>query len=223
MKLDQYDLQQALRRLPVELKKLMESDEWENQIFVGGGYLRAVVAGETVNDIDVFVNSKKEAELLAMKLGKPGDVATTDNAFTVKRSHGVPIQIIHRWVFKMAEDVARSFDFTVCCAVISHNNADGWDSYCDDRFYTDLASKRLVYRCPERNEDAGGSMIRVLKYYQKGYRIPLSSLACVIARLMRDVDLLRIEGGLKNKREIAHIIRGLLIEVDPNGIHPDEQ
>lgn len=222
MQLDKQDLHWALVRLPNKLKSIMLDPEWLGNIFVGGGYLRAIVANETVNDVDVFVKSEKEAELLAYKLCEDRkDIFKTDNAYTVKGS--LPIQIIHRWVFEKPEDVSNSFDFTVCCAVlyIQEINKDvagkpkpNWQSFCDDRFYIDLASKRLVYRKPVRNEDAGGSILRVLKYYQKGYRIPLDSLGAVIARLVKALDPNRID--INNEGDVGHVITGLLREVDPN-------
>lgn len=219
--LDYFDLNFAIRRLPVNLKKIMQTEEWSGNIFVGGGYLRAIVSGEGVNDVDVFVKTEKDAELLAFKLAKNADdIVKTDNAYTVKGK--MVIQVIHRWVFEKPEDVSNSFDFTCCCAVFSCSvtkDVDGklvvsWKSYCDERFYRDLASKRLIYRKPERNEDAGGSMLRVLKYYQKGYRIPIDSLGSVIARLIKDVDTSRCP--LTNEYQTAKIITGLLREVDPN-------
>lgn len=212
MKLDVQDLKWALQRLPLNLKTLMKDPEWAGNIFVGGGYLRSIVANEPINDVDVFVKSEKDAELLAYKLcTDKRDIVKTDNAYTIKGK--MVIQIIHRWLFDQPEDVSNSFDFTICCAVF-YFNGDNFDSYCDDRFYIDLASKRLVYRCPVRNEDAGGSMLRVLKYYQKGYRIPLNSLGAVIARLVGSVDITRID--LKNEIGVASIITGLLREVDPD-------
>lgn len=57
-------------------------------------------------------------------------------------------------------------------------------------------------------------MLRVLKYYQRGYRIPLDSFGAVLARLLiavRDKD--RIDEDF-----MAKIITGLLVEVDPAGI-----
>lgn len=209
--LDRQDLIWALRRVPKELKELMEEPEWQGKIFVGGGFLRSTVAGEPINDVDVFVGSKEVAELIALKLCKDKkDVYRTDNAFTVKGK--LPIQIIHRWLFDSCESVADSFDFTVCCAAFSYGSS-GWTSWCDDKFYTDLAAKRLVYRSPVRNEDAGGSMLRVLKYYQKGYRIPLNSLGAVIARLVKDIDTDKCP--LDNEQAVAHLITSLLVEVDP--------
>lgn len=213
MKLDKQDLSWAVRRLPKNLKAIMAEPDWLNNIFVGGGYLRCIVSGEKLNDIDVFCKSAQVAELLAYKLAyDKKDVIRTDNAFTVRGP--ITIQIIHRWVFDKPEDVSNSFDFTVCCAVISMPEKDKWDSYCDDRFYRDLAAKRLVYRSPVRNEDAGGSMLRVLKYYQRGYRIPLDSLGAVMARL---VTKLRADGtNMAEEKDVAHVLTGLLREVDPN-------
>ncbi len=210
MKLGKHDFIWAIQRMPENLKTVMKEEWWHNNVFVGGGYLRAIVAGEKVNDIDVFVKSEKDAELLAYKLCyDKKDVHKTDNAFTIKGK--TVIQIIHRWVFEKPEDVANSFDFTVCCAVI-HFDGSKFDSFCDDNFYIDLASKRLVYRIPVRNEDAGGSMLRVLKYYQKGYRIPLDSLAAVIARLIKS---LKPELDIQNEFETSKVLTGLLREVDP--------
>src|SRR5205823_1616619 len=72
---------------------------------------------------------------------------------------------------------------------------------------------RLVYRRPKRNEDAGGSMLRVLKYYAKGYRIPLDSMGAVIARMMMGVEWDKIRNS---EDQLAEIVTGLLREVDPS-------
>jgi len=210
MKLDIQDLKWAIQRLPLNLKKVMQEPEWRGNIFVGGGYLRSIVANEPINDVDVFVKTSKDADLLAYRLCvDKKDVTRTDNAYTIKGK--MVIQIIHRWLFEKPEDVSNSFDFTICCAVIYFD--DKFDSFCDDRFYIDIASKRLVYRCPIRNEDAGGSMLRVLKYYQKGYRIPLNSLGSVIARLIKSIDTGK--GDIHDEEWVGWVITGLLREVDP--------
>lgn len=227
--LDLNDLKFSVMRLPLNLKKLMIEKEWAGSVFVGGGYIRSIITNEPINDIDVFVKSQKDAELLALKLAKhKEDIHKTDNAYTIKGSNP-PVQIIHRWTFDKPSNVADSFDFTICCAVIYYESflpakmnssskepelIERWGSFCDDRFYADLAGKRIVYRSPIRNEDAGGSMLRVLKYYQKGYRIPLDSLGAIIARLLKDFDPKRI--NFKDEAEVGRIITGLLREVDPD-------
>jgi hypothetical protein len=252
--LTRHDLQFALMRCPKALLHTMKA-AMPGKIFVGGGFLRSIVSGEAVNDVDVFVSSKENALTLARTLAirkmhlvrktevdgivtiRPllftelnknqvqqveRGIYTTDNAYTLT-GFSPSIQIIHRWVFDAGNLVAASFDFTCCAAAFWWDGA-AWRSYCDERFYCDVASKRLVYRAPERNEDAGGSMLRVLKYYQRGYRIPLDSLAKVIARLVKGVDfakLTRVEYDGTERREVINeydfgvIIAGLLREVDP--------
>lgn len=209
-KLDNQDLSFCVRRLPKKLKEIMISEDWKNKIFVAGGYIRSVIANEPINDIDIFVNSKKEAELLAYKLAGKEDIICTDNAYTVKGK--IPYQIIHRWTFETAEDTAKSFDFTICSGVISYDA--NWDSYCNERFYIDLAAKRLVYTSPMRNEDAGGSLLRVLKYYQRGYRIPINFLGAVVARLVKDLEPDKID--IKDEAQVGKVLTGLLRLVDPN-------
>jgi hypothetical protein len=58
----------------------------------------------------------------------------------------------------------------------------------------------------------------VLKFYQKGYRIPLDSLAAVVARLVNDVKVAKLEYVKEESREaqLTKVLTGLLREVDPN-------
>ena len=211
MKLDEQDLRWALLRMPMKLKEVMRDPEWADKVFVGGGFLRSIVSNEPVNDVDIFVKSKQEAELLAFKLRyDKNDIIKTENAYTIKGK--MVMQVIHRWVFEKPEDVSNSFDFTICCAVIYFDGKE-FRSFCDERFYTDLAAKRIIYRKPIRNEDAGGSMLRVLKYYQKGYRIPLDSLGAVIARLVKALD--PEKSDLSDEMQVGKVLTGLLRQVDP--------
>ena len=246
-----HDFQWCLRRTPRRVLELLK--EKPGAVFVGGGFVRAVIANEPVNDIDLFTTDKDSATaaarfLLDLKEGQDAGrkIHATDNAFTVKGLR-MPVQIIHRWTYTTPEQLMTSFDFTIAMAGfwwektgedIVVQGVDGttvttqvtkvgkWHSICDDHFYEDLAGKRLRYTSPQRNEDAGGSMLRVLKFYQRGYRIPLDSLGAVMARLTNAVKLEQFEaighGGdrfgtdQEREREWAWILTGLLREVDPN-------
>jgi hypothetical protein len=210
----------------------MKSSEWFGRVFVGGGFLRAVISREPVNDVDVFCSDKKTAWALAeelvaeeFKLRKgfskeqvKRKIYPTDNAYTL-RCLNPCVQIIHRWTFKNGEDVINSFDFTVCRAAFWYDG-HAWQSICDPRFYPDLAAKRLRYCNPVRIEEAGGSMLRVLKYYQKGYRIPIDHLGAVIARCVSSLDLKRVSDrdypDQLDERQVARVVTGLLREVDPS-------
>lgn len=229
-KLNPHDLQQAIRRLPKEL--VQELRNHPGKIMVGGGYLRSVVANEFVNDIDVFVPSRADAEALAKRLsaaGRSGGRPTRkihESPFAYSVHEYKPmIQIIHRWTFDNCESVCQSFDFTCCAAAFtwesfeSDPKAGRWTSYCDEGFYTAVAAKRLIYTCPKREEEPGGSTLRILKYYQKGYRVPLDSLSQVLSRLFLGVinpdKPWRIVLEERDEYQLARILCGLLRDVDP--------
>lgn len=211
------DLFWILRRLPRPVVNLMKT---QLNLFMAGGFIRACVAGEEAQDVDLFAPDLERAELYARVLvvDKGSAVFRTKNALTIRLPEvALPIQVIHRWTYAKPEDLIESFDFTVAKGVVWFNKAlDNWDSLVHDDFYADLAAKRLVYTKPQRNEDAGGSLLRVLKFYQKGYRIPLDSLAKVAARLMLGVRSEAL-GALAGDHETALgiALTGLLHEVDP--------
>lgn len=237
VQLENFDLLQLVRRLPKRVVAILKANP--GQVFVAGGYVRSVIANEQVNDIDLFTSSPQLAKELATKLGeevrrKPYE---TDNAYTV-RMRGPAVQFIHKWSFNSPQDCIASFDFTIAAAAFwwkegnkvetdvngTHFSQPRWESLSHPQFYAHLAAKRLVYRSPIRNEEAGGSMLRVLKFYQRGYRIPIDSLGAVIARLVGGIkeDGLRgfLSDGLSYEQAVAKVLTGLLHEVDPQ-IDPD--
>lgn len=212
------DLQWILRLTPRRVLEIMK--ERPGNVFLAGGFIRAAVANEKASDIDLFVPSVDEAQLVALLLKSEepkAKIYKSDNAFSVKLER-MPVQVIHRWTYEKAEDLVESFDFTIAKAAVWFDPSVGWSSLCAPSFYPDLAAKRLTYTSPQRNEDAGGSILRVLKYYQRGYRIPLDSLGAVIARLVEAVDFEKIHEGREETREkqMAKVLTGLLREVDPN-------
>ena len=221
MTLNKYDLHWCVRRLPYAVRALIKKEE----IVVAGGYVRACILNEKINDIDLFIPDAPYAKEIAEGLvgEKKHRVIKTQNAITLK-GFKYPIQLITRWTYDDPLKILDSFDFTICQA------AFWWDHYCcqwksavSDAFYQDLAAKRLVYTSPIREEAPGGSILRILKYYQRGYRITIPSLSSVITRLAVGVDfggqMVDSDGGL-DASQFGKIIRALLREVDPN-IDPD--
>ena len=222
-----HDLNWAVRLLPVRVRNQMIT--YGPRLVLGGGFVRSTVSGEKPNDIDLFTQNAEDAKLFAEELSKEskkGKPYETGNALSVKLSSRAFVQYIHRWTFPTPADLIESFDFTIACSALWFESGK-WTSLVDDDFYADLAAKRLVYRSPLRNEDAGGSMLRVLKFYQRGFRIPLDSLGAVIARLVDGVDLKGVEVvtghdfsgtsaiGDTTEKRWSKIITGLLREVDP--------
>ena len=138
----------------------------------------------------------------------------------------LPVQFIHRWTFNDGGALIESFDFTVAMAAIWFDReAQRWQSVASPHFYPDLASRRLRYSFPKRNEDAGGSILRVQKFLGRGYQISPEEFGKVIARLIGGVnpDTKFWEAG---EVERAAVLVGLLRQADPltviDGLEPSD-
>lgn len=202
-------------RLPKDVMNLLKN---RGPLFLAGGFIRSTISGEKPNDIDLFGCSKEILHSIAkdLTLSREGaKLHETENAFTVLTMNRLPVQFIHRWVFDAPGPCCLSFDFTIAQAALWHDGED-WRSIAADRFYTDLAAKRLVYTSPIRNEDAGGSMLRVRKFLQRGYNIQAPALAAVMARVFQDVRKeYQNSPTVPTEAEVATSITALLREVDP--------
>jgi hypothetical protein len=223
-KLSWYDLQRAINQLPKIVHDYLKVQY--GKVFVAGGYLRSIVTGEEINDIDLYTDGTIDPKWVATEIHTKKMLVGTskledgDNAYTIISSD-FPIQVIHRWNFPNTIDIITTFDFTIACAALWFNKeTNKWDSCCHDAFYEDLAAKRLIYtKPPEDKQEPGATLLRVLKFYQKGYKIPLDSLSHIISRLVSEVDLDRLRSW-ECEDPLAHVILGMLREVDPN-TNPD--
>ena len=222
MEMNKYDLNWCVRRLPYAVRSLLKK---KSIIVVAGGYIRACILNEPINDVDLFVGSKEYAKRIALEMVDDDEkrLIITDNAITIKGMK-YPVQFITRWVYDNPSAILNSFDFTICQAAFWWDASEcRWRSVVSDTFYQDLAAKRLIYTDPVREEEPGGSMLRVLKYYQKGYRITLDAYASVITRLVGGVEFDErtiYPDGSVAPDQFQKIIKGLLHEVDPN-VDPD--
>jgi len=196
-------------RLPKDIRDLLVKYP---TLMVAGGFIRSTIAGERVSDIDIFGPGKDMLKYAAQEiaLNRKGRIHETDNAITVLTSSRMPLQFITRWLYETPTGLVESFDYTICQAVIGLQDKK-WVGYCSDMFYPDLAARRLNYTAPDRNEDAGGSILRMRKFLSKGYTIQANSMAKVIARLVYKIDFSKVT----TEKEIARILVSLLREVDP--------
>lgn len=187
LELKQADLQLVVRRLPVDVRDALRSNP--GKLFVAGGFIRAVVGNEEVNDVDLFGQSTELLRRVAadMKASRDAKRLETKNAITLVAPDRLPLQFITRWVFDDADGVVASFDFSVCKATVFFEGGR-FKSRIGADFYSDLAAKRLTYTAPVRDEEAGGSMLRVIKYVKRGYRIQMGDLGLVIGRIFANYD-----------------------------------
>lgn len=212
----QEDIDYCVRGLPAELGD--ELHEHPNLV-IAGGYMRWKIANEKASDIDVFAPTAQEAKEAAARLAKKlkATVITTDNACTlIGDKLPFPIQFIHKWTYGTPGDVIQSFDFTISQAAIyfASNGQSGmksgmkWQSVCSDRFYADLAAKRLVYagsNCP------GGTMLRMAKFLRRGYRISPENMAGIVTDVAGEASSIDASKG----ESMRTAILGLLRSVDP--------
>lgn len=212
MEFDANDLRYVVGRLPLDVRTLLK--EHPAKLFVGGGFIRATVAGETPSDIDIFGHGKAHLGAVAEVLKdrrQRAKLHTTKNAITLLSDNRMPVQFITRWTFDTPGELIASFDFTVCQAAVWWTGSQ-WASRVGDRFFMDLAARRLVYTSPIREEEAGGSLLRAIKYTKRGYSIQISSLGAVVERLFSAVERspMTVDGG-----GTKQVLVGLLREVDP--------
>jgi hypothetical protein len=213
------DAEHVIRRLPKDVREAMK----KHGLILAGGFIRSIVAGEEVKDIDLF------GQLTALQ-NAAHEIATgrgidnphyTKNAITIVAAPRTPLQFITRWTY--GPDAAgvnallHELDFTVCQAAIWWDvRGCFWRTMCSEAFYEDLAARRLVYTNPQREEEAGGSMMRVRKFLARGYNIQSVSLGAVMARVFSRVE--KSDLTKHGERGISRVVTGLLQEVDPLSI-----
>ena len=233
MNLTDTDLNFVVRRLPKDVRTLLQSNA--GLLYVGGGFIRDTIAGIEPKDLDILgapTRLKGAAAALHVMRGNEGNKVIaheTDNAITIVCPPRLPVQFITRWTFANSRDALASFDFTVCQACIYFDSGlDIFVGECSDLFYPDLAARRLTYTFPQREEEAGGSMMRAVKFLRRGWNIQPHSLAGVMSRVAMKVDWERINAGRvipeDKERAVAAVVGGLLREVDPllvvDGLEP---
>ncbi|MBL4769343.1 MAG: hypothetical protein JKY94_16845 [Rhodobacteraceae bacterium] len=204
--LNRDDMQRCLATMPKKVRAALQ----KSGAFLCGGYIRARIAGEKVNDFDFLVQPGKAAALvdLLQKAYEAKKVHRTANATTITPPGMPALQVIHRWTFDTLAEALDSLDFTIATAGIQYGK-NGWTSRCSPDFYPDLAAKRLRYRQPQRIEDEGGSLLRVLKFVGKGYHISPMEMAKVVARACKGLD-----GDASENERCLHLGK-VLFEVDP--------
>lgn len=189
-------------------------------LILAGGFIRAAVAGEKISDIDLFISSAEQAENLSVRLAEMRNCRrhVTPNAITICGGDGPKVQFIYRWTFVDPRDAVKSFDFSISRAAVWYDDFySDLDGICDVRFYRDLAARRLTYMAPERNEDAGASLLRMRKFLARGYTISAYEMAKVVARMVVKMSHNhRKELAEAAEPDVADVLTHYLRLIDPS-------
>lgn len=201
------DIQRVVSRLPPQVRKAVEKRGYGT--FVAGGFVRAVIAGERPSDIDIFVASATEAQMLRDELVGDGSCFESDFAYSMW-VQGQKVQVIHKWTFQSHGQLLSAFDFSVARAVVWCETEGVWNGEVSHRFYSDLAARRLQYMLGTAHREgieSGGTLLRMVKYLRRGYSISPENLTTVVLHAV-------VNGDPVDDDAYTQLV-GMLREVDP--------
>lgn len=139
---------------------------------IAGGALTSAFTGQPINDVDFYFKSKEDfIEAVAQAYEESlWCVAATDRAVTFVQ-HDRVIQLMHFDFFTDAQAVFDAFDYTI---VMAAYDIDKEEFVFHEDFFKHAAQRFLRFHSGTRYPY--GSLMRVLKYQDRGYKIGKSDL-----------------------------------------------
>lgn len=164
--------------------------------FVAGGALTSVFTNHAISDVDIYFKTKEDFIRAVEQAYDEGMwcVAATDRAVTFVYRTSV-VQLMHFDFFPTAEAIFDAFDYTVNMAAYDIDQ----DKFTFSEDFFKHASQRFL-RFHSGTRYPYGSLMRVLKYQDRGYKIGKSDLlriglACQKVELNTWDDLAAAIGG----------------------------
>lgn len=189
--LEQDDIKRVMFMIPDSIVDAMKRHP--GKIIIAGGIIRALVAGESIKDLDIFVPGQSEAEKWLDEVGLDYEIGDKYLTTEPSENFSYEIQTVWRYPFKEPWEIPEQFDYTVVKAAIWYDPG-GKDKdpefvgICHERFYRDIARRALVFCC-ERDTERVLSIPRILRYTQYGYSMDPKSMAEVIIKTCLSLDL----------------------------------
>lgn len=131
------------------------------QFWVAGGAALSAIAGTPINDYDIFSPEPNEVVDWLKKGGFKEVSRIEDYLVNLRDPWNNHIQVITRFSPLNVEALFETFDFTISCAAY-----DGTKFSCHDRFFQDVATRRLVMN---KIHWPLKTLERVAKYSRRGY------------------------------------------------------
>lgn len=159
---------------PSELKKILAAGAgfMPPRAFIAGGALTSAFTGRDIKDVDLYFKDL-QAFKAAIEMAYDDGlwcVSATDRAVTFVQGKSI-IQLMHFDFFPTAEAVFDAFDFTVCMAAY---DLDSKEFLFHESFMKHAAQRFLRFHSGTRYPF--GSLLRVLKYQERGYSIGKADL-----------------------------------------------
>jgi hypothetical protein len=181
------------KQLPEDVKVLLQ--RFGSGLCVAGGFCRDSFLGDTPKDVDIFGTSEELVRDASNWFGwlnndYEGAVDTANSrTFKPKYDHEVqPVQFVTRTFYSTHEELIESFDWSVCqCAVYFSHLSEKFEGICTKAFGEDIQAGTLHYTAPERDEDPGASVLRMVKLTHRGFKPTEDSIARAIGRFAAEL------------------------------------
>jgi len=150
-----------------------------SKFWIAGGCFIGIVTGSRIKDIDVFA---PDPARVIDEFKSRGYMETFENDWVKNFQHkGLIIQVIKKYVYATPQQTIDDFDFTIVSAAY-----DGKDFIAYERFYLDVAQRRIVITNLVKPLN---TLKRAIKYASRGF------VMCPVAlsRLAKDINLLKID------------------------------
>lgn len=151
---------------------------------IAGGCFTQLFLGNKPNDIDVFFKNENQMNIAVSRIKNNSNFKITfENDYVLNSfKNNQKIQLIKKYFFENPEDILQSFDFTI--VKFAYN---GEEIFYHDRFFKDLAKKRLVI---DKNlMKPLGTLKRSYKYTKRGFTLCPKAMA----RLAKNIQELNID------------------------------
>jgi hypothetical protein len=146
--------------------------------WIAGGSIKDYFFKTKIKDFDLFFPNQFEMEKMLNHFKDRNEVKFEVDKVANIVIKGRVYQIVKKNFFQDPIDTISNFDFTVCCGAVDRENF-----YCDDNYFIDLASKKLMVNNLTFPVD---SIRRMQKYIKKGFSIcnnQISEIAIAVSRL----------------------------------------
>jgi hypothetical protein len=181
------------RQLPEDVTNLLR--HIGSGICVAGGFCRDAFLGDCPKDVDIFGTSAEVVEeaidWFSWHCKEYDERVVTANSRTFKPAydHEVqPVQFVERCFYPTHEELIESFDWSVCQCAVYWCGWERWEGIATKAFGEDIQAGRLHYTAPERDEDPGASILRMMKLTQRGFKPTEDSIARCIGRFASELN-----------------------------------
>jgi hypothetical protein len=161
---------------------------------IAGGFIGSIFTNRSINDVDIYFRTKEDlTNLLLDEMAGKFVLSATQKAILIKYNN-IEIQFIHFKYYKDAEEIFKTFDFTVCMGAYDFKTEE---FILHKDFLKHNSQRILMYNA--RTAFPIISALRIDKYKNKGYSISKMEFM----KVMMTINNLKINSYEELKEQIG--------------------